>query len=211
MDRDAKLRELQELQARADKLRAEIEVEAAPKNWPPQGYYLSYHVMSGMMLGFVGAVVSLLFNVVGAILTKQHPLQLIRVYLTFPLGDKALEVDGGLVLAVGAMLYIFTGMGFGVPFHLIMSRFFDKAPVSKKVAIGTAMGLGLWIVNYYLILSWLQPALFGGNWIVSMIPWWVGAGTHLTYAWTMGVVDQWGKFEPPAIAGAGAAAAAPKA
>ena len=38
-------------------------------------------------------MVSLLFNVIGAPLAGKSPLELIRVYLTFPLGEKALELD----------------------------------------------------------------------------------------------------------------------
>jgi hypothetical protein len=211
MDRDAKLQELRELEARAAKIREELHVADAerPQKWAPEGYYLSFHIMSGMMLGFVGAVVSLLLNVVGSVVVGgQHPLELIRVYLTFPLGEQALTIDNGLALAVGCMLYTFTGMGLGIPFHLVLSRWFEKAPVAKRFAVVTALGLGLWVFNYYLVLSWLQPALFGGNWIVARIPAWVGALTHLSFAWTMLAVEQWGQFEAPHFAPDGAQAAA---
>jgi hypothetical protein len=42
----------------------------------------------------------------------------------------------------------------------------------------------------------LQPLLFGGNWIVEQIPWWVGALTHLVYGWTMVVVYPLGRYVP---------------
>jgi hypothetical protein len=35
------------------------------------------------------------------------------------------------------------------------------------------VGIGIWLVNYYLLLSWIQPLLFSGNWIVTQIPPWV--------------------------------------
>ena len=74
-------------------------------------------------------------------------------------------------------------------------RFFEKTAFGKRVIVSTLMGLGLWIVNFYFILSWLQPLLFGGNWIVRMIPAWVGCLTHLIFAWTVLMIDEWGRFD----------------
>ena len=74
-----------------------------------------------------------------------------------------------------------------------------KAPgvlPSDAFAWSTPVGLGLWIVNFYLVLSWLQPVLLGGNWIVRLVPFWVAALTHLAFAWTMYVVEHWGSFVP---------------
>jgi hypothetical protein len=51
-------------------------------------------------------------------------------------------------------------------------------------------------VNFYAILSWLQPLLFGGSWIVQEVPWWVGALTHLVFGWTMLLVQPLGMFVP---------------
>ena len=62
--------------------------------------------------------------------------------------------------------------------------------------VATALGLGVWIVNFHLILSWLQPVLLGGRWIVDEIPFWVAALTHLAFAWTIWVGEYWGRFEP---------------
>ncbi|MCA9210016.1 MAG: hypothetical protein KDA55_16775, partial [Planctomycetales bacterium] len=62
--------------------------------------------------------------------------------------------------------------------------------------VGTVLGVVIWIVNFYVILSWLQPALFGGNWIVEMIPWWVGLLTHLVFGWTMALVYPLGTYSP---------------
>ena len=54
----------------------------------------------------------------------------------------------------------------------------------------------MWFVHFYLILAWLQPLLFGGNWIVEQIPWWVGAGTHLVYGWTLVLLYPLGRYVP---------------
>ena len=35
-------------------------------SWPPSGYYLLWHVVVGMMMGGVGAMVSLIANIAGA-------------------------------------------------------------------------------------------------------------------------------------------------
>ncbi|MBI3450313.1 MAG: hypothetical protein HY049_15540 [Acidobacteria bacterium] len=194
-EREATRREIERLHAEARRL--ERELEGAPASaWPPQGYYTPYHVVIGILLGCVGAGSSLLFNVVGSLLVGQHPLQLIRVYLTFPLGETALTLDSGVALGVGICLYLGTGCLYGAAFHLVMSRWFERAPASRRFAVATAVGLGLWIVNFYGILSWLQPLLFDGNWIVTLVPFWVAGLTHLVFAWTMLVIAPWGVFEP---------------
>ncbi len=185
------------IQEHLDKIR-EIEEQATPQaepGWPPNRYYLLWHVVIGMMLGAFGAVVSLLANVFGAPLFGRRALDLIRVYLTFPMGVHALEVDTGVVLFVGCLLYLTTGALFGILIHLVMSLYFADAPPVKRFQVGTLLGIGLWIVNFYLILSWLQPLLLGDTWIVKMIPWWVGALTHLTFAWTVTAAEVWGRFE----------------
>jgi hypothetical protein len=174
-------------------IEVETEQDAA---WPPNQYYLLWHIVVGMMLGGVGAVVSLMANIAGAPLFGERPLQLIRVYLTFPMGERALDADQGLVLFVGCTLYILTGALYGIAFHLIMSSWFPDAPKGKRFVVASLIGLGLWIVNFYLILSWLQPLLLGNNWIVRMVPVWVGALTHLAFAWTMLIGEFWGRFEP---------------
>ena len=174
-----------------------LEAEAAETQsvWPPPGYYLLWHVVIGMVLGGIGATVSLLANAVGAPLFGEPSLQLIRVYLTFPMGAQALEAETGLVVFVGVCLYLVTGALFGIGFHLLMSTVFASATSTKRFVISTLIGLGLWIVNYYLILSWLQPMLQGDNWIVRLVPFWVAALTHLAFVWTMFLGEFWGKFE----------------
>jgi hypothetical protein len=151
----------------------------------------------------IAAVTSLLFNVVGSLMIDQHPLQLIRVYLTFGLGARALDLqldhgDGGLALIIGSCLYIATGMLLGVLYQIVLSRFADNATLTRRVTISTALALVVWVVNFYLLLSWIQPLLFGGNWIVDshFLPPWVAALTHLVFGWTMAVIYPLGMYEP---------------
>lgn len=176
-------------------LEARSESGQAGESWPPDGFYLLWHVVIGMMLGALGSVVSLIANVAGAPLFGRRPLELIRVYLTFPMGGRALEVEEAAVLTIGCVLYLLTGAVFGIFLHLVWTIYFAEASKAKKFLIATAMGIGLWILNFYLILSWLQPALLGDNWIVRLIPPWVGALTHLAYIWTMVLGEFWGRFE----------------
>lgn len=164
--------------------------------WPPDRFYLLWHVVVGMASGSIASLVSLGANVIGAPFFGRDPMELIRVFLTFPMGERALNVDQGLVLTVGCALFLATGAVFGVFFHLCLTVYFKEASPSKLFLAATLMGLGLWVVNFYGILSWLQPLLLGGNWVVRLIPPWVGALTHLAFAWTVAAGQVWGRFEP---------------
>jgi hypothetical protein len=198
---EALQQELAHLRQRVDQLeQAAVEAQPLSREWTRR-YYLSYYATTGFFLGMIGAVTSLLFNIVGAALMGLHPLQLIRVYLTFGMGERALRLqlkggDEGLALIVGINLYIATGMLLGVLFQVVLSRLAERASLGKRLLIASILALAVWIVNFYLLLSWLQPWLFGGNWIVSEIPWWVGALTHLVFGWTMAVVYPLGAYEP---------------
>ena len=189
--------ELERLRKRIALLEGELAAAKVPNDWTPSGYYTTYHILAGMVLGLIAASVSLIANVIGAAMFGKHPLELIRVYLTFPIGEPALQMTSGFALAAGCCLYPGTGMIGGIPFHMILSRFFDKSGLALRFAVATVLGLGVWIVNFYGVLSWLQPLLIGGNWIVDLVPWHVAAFTHLVFGWAMLAVDQWGRFVPP--------------
>jgi hypothetical protein len=79
-----------------------------------------------------------------------------------------------------------------------MSRFVPRQGLGARLAVGIALALALWLFNFYAILSWLQPLLFGGNWIVNQtyLPWWVAAGSHVVFGATMAVVYPLGRFVP---------------
>jgi len=187
--------ELARLRERVRELEAEVEQESSAP-WQPPKFYTAYYATTGFLLGIFGAVTSLLFNVVGASLVGKHPLELIRVYLTFPMGEKARGIESGMTLAIGCCLYIGTGMLLGMLFQLAIARFAPRASLAGRLALASGLAIGVWIVNYYLILSWLQPLLFGGNWIVEEIPVWVAALTHLVFGWTMAVVYPLGEYHP---------------
>jgi hypothetical protein len=202
LDREARLARLRE---EASRLELEIDAERfgrAAGEWARRGYYLTYYATAGFFLGMVGALASLVFNIAGAAIAGKDPLQLIRVYLTFGLGEKALDpaFDNGLALALGCVLYIATGMLLGIIFQVVLSRYAAGAGLFGRLGWATALAVAIWLVNFYCLLSWIQPLLFGGNWITSAdpvyLPWWVALATHLVFGWTMAVIYPWGEFHP---------------
>ncbi len=195
METADKAAELERLRQRVQELEAEVEREEAPP-WQPPTFYTAYYATTGFLLGIFGAATSLLFNVVGALLVGKHPLELIRVYLTFPLGEQARTIESGMTLAIGCCLYLGTGMLLGMVFQLAIARFAPKASLGGRLLLTSALAIVVWLVNFYLLLSWLQPLLFGGNWIVEEIPPWVAALTHLVFGWTMAVVYPLGVYRP---------------
>lgn len=200
MDRLAKERELALLRQQVAELESELNVSVT--TWPPKGYYFTYHALAGTVLGLFGAATSLLFNIIGSLVVvpppplEAHPLNLVRVYLTFPMGAAALDTDSGVALAIGCCLYLGTGMLLGIPFQLAQSWLRPQASLPGRLLLASALAIGLWLFNFYAVLSWLQPLLFGGNWIVQLIPWWVAMITHLVFGWTMALVYPLGIYQP---------------
>ena len=88
MDLKTKKQEMERLQAELQRLEDEINKEEAAQGWQPSSYYTAYYATAGFMLGSFGAMASLLFNVIGAPIAGKSPLELVRIYLTFPLGAR---------------------------------------------------------------------------------------------------------------------------
>lgn len=200
--------EIAELKARLDRLEREV-LEAAPATpWQPTSFYGAYFATTGFLLGFLAAGVSLLFNLIVAPLAGKHPFELIRIYLTFPLGEQALRlttaanqtyaISDNVIVAAGCCLYLFTGMLLGAPFFVALAWLSDKSSFPVRCIVGVALSLALWAINFYGILAWLQPALFGGAWITDgkLLPWWVAAATHVIFGMTFVIGYPLGKFQP---------------
>ncbi len=202
MDTQSKKSELVELRQRVADLESQIAAETKHVPFRPSGYYTAYYATTGFMLGIFGAMASLLFNVIGSVLTGKHPLELIRTYLTFPLGDQAFDLppeQNGLMLAIGCCLYIGTGMVLGIPLYLALTRWGDGKSLLVKFVIATIVSLVIWIINFYGILSWVQAEVIDmspENLIVNRVPWWVAAATHLIFGWTMALVYPLGQYVP---------------
>lgn len=205
---------IQPTRQRLEELRREVaalerELAATPPgNWQPVKFYSAWYATIGFMLGGVAAMISLMFNIVGATIAGKHPLEIIRVYLTFPLGEQALQlassekniyvIDDGMILALGCCLYIGTGMALGVIFHWVLSRVALRSSAFVRLIVGSCLAVAVWFINFYLILSWLQPALFDGKWITdnSILPWWVALATHLVFGWSMALMVPLGTYIP---------------
>lgn len=195
--RDALRRDLERLYSEISRIESNLEDPGAQPEGFPSRVVLIYHLLAGMLVGFVGASGSLLFHVVGSLVVSQHPLELIRVYLTFPFGEQALRVDTGPLLAVGVLLYLATGAIYGILFHGVLTGLFARAPGVWRLVIASALGLLIWLVNYYLVLSWLEPLITGGHSVLGRIPVWLAAATHLVYAWTVVLIENCGRFGAP--------------
>lgn len=206
-DQQSKQQQLAALKSQVAALEADLAASPELDQWNHDQFYGTYYGTVGFVYGGIAAMVSLLLNVVCAPIAGKDPLEIIRVYLTFPLGQRALElatesgnqhvVSDGMILALGCCLYIGTGMVLGVLFHWVICRFALTKSVAVRLMWGTGLAVVVWLVNFYGILSWLQPALFKGNWITDtkILPWWVALSTHLVFGWTMALMAPLGAFE----------------
>jgi len=199
--------ELEQLRSREREIERLLNEHRASEGWSPQGYYGTYYALTGSLLGLIAAMVSLLLNVVGSVIAgKESALELIRVYLTFPLGEKALSlsqggqtigaIGDGMILAFGCCLYLFTGMLLGIPIYMALARLVPNANALVRILLGAILGLAVWAVNFYGILSWLQPLLFEKAYITSgeYLPPWVAAATHAVFGITIAAMYPLGEF-----------------
>ena len=154
-----KTKRLAELRDEVSQL--ERELQETPGVWQLRDteYYGMYHAAGGFALGIIGAVVSLLFNVVGALVVGLHPLRLIQVYLTFPLGERALsnEFDTEWRWRLAVVCILAQGCCWVFPFRYRWLGFSPMAVWVARLVFATVLGVVLWLVNFYGILSWLQP------------------------------------------------------
>ena len=175
--------------------------------WPEEGFRVVPCLKSGVLLGGIAGCVSLLMNVIGSVMWPagsgevQNPLHLIQVFLTFPLGASALSLNSGTLLGLGCLLYLATGAIYGVILECAVAYFFPHAGVRGRLALFSVLAIVIWAINFYGVLIWLQPLLFGGRWIVELIPWWVGAATHLAFGWTMALIYPLRVAEAPSSSG----------
>ena len=193
--RDALRRNLERLYSQIAQIETELEGRREPSILRDDGGPASF-LLTGLVVGFIGATASLLFHIIGSLAVGRYPLQLIRIYLTFPLGESALSLETGLPLAAGVCLYLISGAFYGIAFHLVLGRWFAEAPGLWRLLVTSAMAIGIWIVNYYLVLSWLQPLATGESSILQQVPFWLAAITHLVFAWTILFVEGRGRIVP---------------
>ena len=133
---------------------ARLEEEAAQSPpvtaaWPPAGFYATYYLVAGLMLGTVGALNSFLFNVIGSFFVHQDPMYILRVFGTFFLGQEALTTDDLTFLMLVLLTHLSIGAAAGALFH---------------------MGLNLWWPNLRSFQLLVVAAGFGSScgWLASM-------------------------------------------
>ena len=195
-----------ELGALEAKLRFEEQEETG--RWYPEGFYTAYYLLGGLLLGVLAAWCVLALNVVGAYLMGEDPLALLRVYATILGGERAAESSEAVVLVFALGVHTITGAICGAPIHLFYSRFRVDQGILGRLLVGVVLGVVMWVVNYYLVLTWLQPLLTGeeGSYIVEHTPIWVAIANHVAFTTILLLLQPFGMFnarsysqeEPPA-------------
>jgi hypothetical protein len=109
-----------------------------------------------------------------------------------------LYLNSGLLLACGCLLYLITGILYGAIFEIMLSYLLPHANSWVRLMTCTILALCVWAINFYAVLSWLQPLLLGGRWILDLIPWWVAAATHLIFGWTIALLYAVRPYSPNA-------------
>jgi hypothetical protein len=175
--------------------------EVATETWPPVGFYLTFYIVAGTTIGILGSLASFAFHVVGSLLVSQDPLRFLRVYGTVFLGAKALTTEDLNFFMLVAIVHFSVGAIAGAVYHVFVNRFVPEQPL-LQIVLGALYGLAMWVVNFYLVLSWLQPMLVGQAFVLELMPAWVAALTHVIYGLTLGILQPLGRFVPyrPAVA-----------
>jgi hypothetical protein len=193
-EREAIVREIEEHRAAIVRLEGQLG-GPLPAAWPPAGFYLTFYVVSGMMIGTLGSLTSFLFHIVGSLIVGQDPLFFLRVYGTVFLGAEALTTDDLNFFMLVAIVHFSVGAVAGAVYHVLINMFVPDRPLTQ-IGLGALYGLLMWIVNFYFVLTWLQPRLVGQPYVLELMPAWVAAATHLVYGLTLGVLQPLGRFVP---------------
>ncbi|MEW6268707.1 MAG: hypothetical protein AB1689_05345 [Thermodesulfobacteriota bacterium] len=198
-EREQILRQIE--QQRATLLALEARLVTTPDTrrpaptWPPKGFYLTYYVVAGVLIGILGSLTSFLCNVLGSLVLEQDPLLFLRVYGTVFLGEKALVTDDLNFFMLVAVVHFSVGALAGAVFHVLVN-FFVPERIWLQIGLGLLYGMLLWIVNFYVVIVWLQRDLFGQAYVLQLMPAWVAALTHMVYGLTLGVLQPLGRFVP---------------
>jgi hypothetical protein len=192
-------REIERHQIANNQLERQLLLERPAASWPPAGFYLTFYVVAGTIIGILGSLTSFLFNVAGSLLVNQDPLYILRVWGTVFLGAQALTTDDLNFFMLVAIVHFSIGAGAGAVFHVLVNLFIPERPW-LQIGLGVLYGLLMWIVNFYFILTWLQPRLQPGlspdATVLHLMPVWVAAATHIVYGLTLGVLQPLGRFVP---------------
>jgi hypothetical protein len=112
----------------------------------------------------------------------------LRYYATLREGPSALLMSSRGFLLNAILMHLAVGSALGAIFVLVVSGR-DIQRFSHYLAAGIGFGLCVWFINFYLLLSWIQPLVNGKSYILENIPWWVAAVTHALYGATLALVS----------------------
>jgi hypothetical protein len=147
-----------------------------------------YFATIGAFAGYLGSVVILGADIAGAKLLGFAPFMFLRYYATLREGPTALLMTSRSFLLNSILMHLAVGSGLGAIFLLIVSgRNIQR--FTRYLAAGIGFGLCVWFINFYLLLSWIQPLVNGKSYILENIPWWIAAVTHALYGITVALVS----------------------
>lgn len=198
--REQILRQIEEQRTVLLSLEAQLLESAAPTPrtaapWPPKGFYLTYYVVAGLLIGILGSLTSFLCNVVGSLLLEKDPLLFLRVYGTVFLGPKAMVTDDLNFFMLVAVVHFSVGAIAGAVFHVLVN-FYVPDRGGLQIGLGVLYGLLMWVLNFYVAIVWLQHELYGTAYVLQLMPAWVAALTHVVYGLTLGLLQPLGRFVP---------------
>ena len=188
------LHQIEQHRAALATLEGQLREVTAP-TWPPAGFYLTFYVVAGTILGILGSLASFLVNVLGSLVVNQDPLLFLRVYGTVFLGPRALTTDDLNFFMLVAVVHFSVGAIAGAVFHVLVNWLVPDRPV-LHIVLGVLYGLLMWVVNFYGVIIWLQPRLVGQAYVLQLMPAWVAALTHAVYGFVLGVLQPLGRFVP---------------
>jgi hypothetical protein len=194
LNREQILHEIERHRAALVELEAQLG-DTVSASWPPVGFYLTFYIVAGATIGILGSLTSFLFHIIGSLIVHQDPLLFLRVYGTVFLGARALTTDDLNFFMLVAVVHFSVGASAGAVFHVLVNWLIPERPM-LQIALGAAYGLIMWVVNFYIVLSWLQPLLVGRPFVIELMPAWVAALTHLIYGMTLGLLQPLGRFVP---------------
>jgi hypothetical protein len=199
-EREQILRQIEQQRATLLELESQLlETAERPEpvgpGWPPKGFYLTYYVVAGLLIGILGSLTSFICNVLGSLLLKQDPLLFLRVYGTVFLGEKALVTDDLNFFMLVAVVHFSVGAAAGALFHVLVN-FYVPERAALHIGLGVLYGLLMWVVNFYVVIAWLQHDVFGQAYVLHLMPAWVAMLTHVVYGLTLGLLQPLGRFVP---------------
>ena len=159
------------------------------RNTVGKRWHSLYFATVGAFAGFLAALTVLAADVVSARALGYAPFMLLRYYATLHEGSAALLMSDWTFFLSAFFMHLAIGSILGAVFVAAVSGREPFQKLSHYLGAGVLFGLTIWLVNFYLLLSWIQPLINGRSYILENIPWWVAACTHALYGITVASVS----------------------